>query len=320
MTAPPTSIVIAAFNSEQFILRTLQSALHQTFGEFEIVIVDDGSTDATPEIIRGVRDPRIHLLVQDNRGPSAARNTAIGESRAPVIVLLDHDDLWSPERLSRLMEHLKDHPETGFVSSNMFVGDPDRPDKARTILDNPVCAGIELGSSEAWARHCGFSSSTAAIRRELFDRHGLFDDSLVYAQDWDLTLRFWLEGEKHSMIEEPLGWTVMRSGQLSENTWGMLSDRKRVLEKALSRAGLPAGFEQAARQELQRIRRQGAQSRLDEAMASAARDPRRARQGALWAVRRGVTGATQKLKALACVVSPRIASGLYRKLKDRPGS
>lgn len=303
---------MAAYNAEAFIGSTLQSALGQSFEDFELIVVDDGSSDRTADVILGLGDRRIRLLSQEHRGPSAARNLGIRQAQAPVVVLLDHDDLWFAERLEKLLDHLRTHPQTSLVSSNMYVGDPAAPARATTVLDNPDCVGLALSDPRAWARHCSFSSSTAAIRRKVFEHHGLFDESLLYAQDWDLTLRFWLGGEKPWMISEPLGWTVSRPGQLSGDAWGMMCDRERVLRKALMRPALPPGFREAARDSLRSVKRGKAQYRLNEALAAAPHDPAYARREALWALCHGLPGKRQKLRAAACVGWPRVAA-TYRR-------
>jgi glycosyltransferase involved in cell wall biosynthesis len=309
------SIAMAVYDAAPFVMRTIESALGQTMADFEYVIVDDASTDETAEVVAGVADERVRLVRRsENGGPSVARNQAVRESRGELVALLDHDDLWFKRRLETLVGHLDENPGTGLVSSDMYVGDPERPDEARTILSNPSCSGLEIPDPRAWARGCGFSPSTALVRRELFDRHGLYDESLFYSQDWEIGLRFWLGGERPAMLAEPMGWTLKRAGQASENVWGVFDERLSVLRRALVAPDVPQGFREAAEAEIRHQQTDGARVVLGEAMASG--DPARIRREAIWAARYHLHGA-ERLKSIALAVWPR-AAGPSRHSSARP--
>jgi glycosyltransferase involved in cell wall biosynthesis len=303
--AARVSIAMAVYNAAPFVMRTIESALGQTMGDFEYVIVDDASTDETAEVIAAVDDERIRLVRRsENGGPSVARNQAVRESSSELVAVLDHDDIWFEGRLESLVRHLDEHPETGLVSSDMYVGDPDRPDEARTILTNPSCSGLSIPDPRAWARGCGFSPSTALIRRGLFDRHGYYDESLVYAQDWELGLRFWLAGERATMLPEPLGWTLKRSGQLSDNVWGVFEERFSILRAAAARESLPEGFGEAVEAEIRHQEADAARARIAEAVAAG--DQTRVRREAIDAARHHLHG-VGRLKALVLAAWPRAA-------------
>lgn len=310
---PRVSIAMAVYNAAPFVMRTIESGLGQTFADFEYVIVDDASSDDTPAVVAGVGDGRIRLVRRtENTGPSGARNTAIREARGELIALLDHDDLWFESRLETLVRYLDEHPDTGLVSSDMYVGDPARPEEARTILANPACDGLSIPDPRAWARGCGFSPSTALVRRELFDRHGLYDESLFYSQDWEIGLRFWLRGERPAMLEEPLGWTLKRPGQVSENVWGVFAERFSVLRDALATTELPAGFRKAAEAEVRLQETDAARATLGEALATGSEDPGHLRREAIWAARYHLHGA-ERVKAIAAALAPRAASAVHRR-------
>lgn len=98
---PYFSVVIPLYNKEIYIKRTLESVLAQTFTDFEIIIVDDGSTDTSCDIVESINDPRIHLICQENGGPSKARNRGIKEAKGQFIAFLDADDEWLPEKLEK---------------------------------------------------------------------------------------------------------------------------------------------------------------------------------------------------------------------------
>jgi GT2 family glycosyltransferase len=294
---PRVSVLTATYNAVAFIDRTIDCVLSQTFEDFEWVLVDDESSDGTPARLRAQGDPRMRVQERPNGGPSAARNTGLASARGEIVVLLDHDDMWSPTRLEVLVAALDAQPTAGFASTDMWVGDPDSDGPARTILENPDCAAGDLGDERTWLRGCGFSASTAAVRREVFARHGAWREDLVYAQDWELVLRFWMGGERAVMVPEPLGWTVVHPGQLSGNRSGTFADRRKVL----SALGTPAALALLAEWEVGEARR-----RLAEAVAVAPGDPRRASGLARWALRRRL-GAAERAMALAYAANPRAA-------------
>ena len=123
MTAPPTiSIITPAYNASEFLSQTVASALAQTFRDFELLIVDDGSTDDTRNIaLTWARtDPRIRILTRPHGGPSAARNTAIADARGQYFALLDSDDLWHPTFLDAQMSILTSSRTVDIVTGNAY--------------------------------------------------------------------------------------------------------------------------------------------------------------------------------------------------------
>ena len=103
---PRVSVVIPLYQTEVYIASALRSVLAQTFRDFEVLVVDDGSRDRGPDIARGTGDARVRVVVQENRGLAGARNTGIREARGAIVALLDADDLWEPEKLARHVAHL----------------------------------------------------------------------------------------------------------------------------------------------------------------------------------------------------------------------
>src|SRR5690606_18820867 len=120
------SIVIPLYNKEQSVTNTLQSVLNQTFTEFEVVIVNDGSTDNSVEKVEAFNDPRIRLIHQANAGVSAARNKGIKEANYEWIAFLDADDLWMEDHLQVLNQMIQEYPEykvfcTSYIRSNQML-------------------------------------------------------------------------------------------------------------------------------------------------------------------------------------------------------
>jgi glycosyltransferase involved in cell wall biosynthesis len=315
--APPVSIITAAYNAAAFLGRTIESVLRQTFGAFEWVVADDGSGDGTPELLEALGDPRVRVLRRPvNGGPSAARNTAIAAARGAVMVLLDHDDLWAPTRLERLVALLDSEPRLGFASTNMWVGDPALPAQARTVLDNPSCRAAPLAETRTWMAGCSFSASTMAVRRSALDRVGWFNEDLWYTQDWELALRLHLAGEHASMLPEPLGWTVMHRGQLSDNPDGVHRDRRRTLQTLIA-SSPNAKVTGIARHQLRAWERLDAERRVALAIAIGRSDPTAARRLACGALRRP-RSARALVAGLACVLSPRAAAAAAASRRSAP--
>src|SRR5579862_4587648 len=112
------SVVVPVWNSERFLKKTVESVLAQTYRRLELIVVDDGSTDRSPDIVKSIaaHDDRVRLFRTENRGAAAARNLGISQSRGPFVALLDNDDLWHPEKIARQVEVLRrSPPEVGLV-------------------------------------------------------------------------------------------------------------------------------------------------------------------------------------------------------------
>ena len=108
---PPVSVVVPTYNSPALLRATLDSVFAQTFADFELVVIDDGSTDDTPAMLASIADPRLRVVRQANAGIGHARNRGIDESRGTYVALLDHDDLWHPEKLATQVAFLREHPD-----------------------------------------------------------------------------------------------------------------------------------------------------------------------------------------------------------------
>lgn len=118
---PKVSVIITAYQKAQFLPRALQSVLDQTFQDFELIVVDDGSTDATREIVERFvqRDRRIKYIYQENQGPGSARNTGIQAAQADLVALLDGDDEWFPEKLEHQVQIMTSYPIVDLILTNM---------------------------------------------------------------------------------------------------------------------------------------------------------------------------------------------------------
>src|SRR5574344_1047459 len=114
------SVVIPLYNKERYIERALRSVLNQTFGDFEIVVVNDGSTDASVSVVEGIEDSRIRIINQKNGGVSAARNRGIEESKYDIVAFLDADDVWKENHLSVIAELIDKYPACGVFATSYY--------------------------------------------------------------------------------------------------------------------------------------------------------------------------------------------------------
>ena len=196
------SVVIATYNRAYIIREALESVLAQTYRDFEILVVDDGSSDRTREIVESYKSDKIRYIRHDhNRGCSAACNTGIKEAEGAAVAFLDSDDTWMPEYLERQASLLCRHPEVGVVFCNTEIRDPSGatpflmslmrvfPELVRT---NPKAAEHILSARQMYLcllEEVPIKPTAAVIRREIFDRVGLFDEAWPSGTDWDLFLR-----------------------------------------------------------------------------------------------------------------------------------
>jgi glycosyltransferase involved in cell wall biosynthesis len=184
---PLVSVVIPAYNRATVLRRAIDSVLRQSFGDFEIIVVDDGSTDGTAAEASRCTDPRLSVLRLDaNRGAAAARNSGIRAAAGALIAFLDSDDEWLPQKLERQVAALQRAPAKVLLSTTGYwmLRERSREIRARTPK-NVADWGAALRSG------CVLSpGSTAMMRREAFAIHGFFDEQLRRLEDWDWLLRY----------------------------------------------------------------------------------------------------------------------------------
>jgi len=229
---PDVSVIIPTYQRRELVKRAVASVLAQTYRDFELIVVDDGSTDGTGEALAPLADT-IRYHWQPNRGPAAARNAGLRLARGSIVAFLDSDRRWLPDHLAVVAEALLLHPEAVLVSTcPMFrIGGRQLPEDGRLVDHRAWLLGAE-GS--------GFMTCTAA-RTEDVRAVGGFDERLHAAEDSDLFVRLALRG--------PFV-TLQRRTVLPQRTVGSLSDRARraglYLEAcAISWAALIADLEQA---------------------------------------------------------------------------
>lgn len=197
---PLISVVIPLFNKAKYIQRSLDSVLHQSFQNFEIIVIDDGSTDGGPMFVASYADIRIRLISQKNSGVSVARNLGIHEAKGEYIAFLDADDEWSPEFLSTVRLLQEQYPvakvfATGYCSkyesSEKYINytfDPIPDAPWNGIIDNYFACLYRNTSGPLW-------TGAICIERSILLQYGGFDSSLKIGEDLDLWIRLFLNSK-----------------------------------------------------------------------------------------------------------------------------
>lgn len=196
------SVVIPTYNYANYLLEAVQTVLDQSYDDFELLIVDDGSTDNTGEMTRPLlHDPRVRYVYQQNRGLAEARNVGIRTTEGEFVAFLDADDLWLERKLERQVEIMDSTPEVGLVYTNILFIDgegqilTDRQWAQRrkeTMFEDLLFNNVVTGSA-----------SSSMVRRECFDRVGVFDETLRSLEDLDLWLRI-ARCYDFQRVDEPL--------------------------------------------------------------------------------------------------------------------
>ena len=182
---PRISVIIPAYNAEETLPETIESVRKQTFTDFEIIVINDGSTDSTAELVAAIPDERIRLFSDENGGLATARNRGLRRSRGHLITFLDADDLWTPDKLEAQYQALQDDPIAGAVYSWTLVMDD------ATGRLNPGIAASFSGDVYEQLYRGNFiaSGSNLMLRRSVFEATGFFSLRAKGVEDWEYWLR-----------------------------------------------------------------------------------------------------------------------------------
>ncbi|MCP4114807.1 MAG: glycosyltransferase [Desulfobacteraceae bacterium] len=236
---PLVTAIIPTFNRGWILKEAVQSVLDQTYNPLEIIVVDDGSTDDTREILHSFGD-RITVLSQENKGVSAARNLGIRQSHGELIALLDSDDLWTPDKIACQVDFFNNHPEAEicqteeiWIRNGKRVNPKNKHKKLSGMIFKP---SLEL---------CLVSPSAVMIRRSLFELKGYFDEELPACEDYDLWLRI---ATTHAIDLIDRACTVKRGGHEDQLSSHHSLDQYRIrsIEKLLEADSLTGEQREAA--------------------------------------------------------------------------
>ena len=229
------SVIIPCYNTGQFIGEAINSVLKQTFQEFEIIIVDDGSTDNTAEVVGRFTDSRIRYIRQENRGLAGARNTGIRNAKGKFVAFLDADDLFLPNKLNHQIQYLNDHKTTDLVASGWIMTDIN----CKTLRINRPWEWVPELRLRDWLFECPVAVHSVLVKAEWIRKVGYFDESLESVEDWDLWLRMVYSGCQMDWLKEILVIYRMHSGNMIHDTVKMRQGLNRTIEKFYSKNDIP---------------------------------------------------------------------------------
>jgi glycosyltransferase involved in cell wall biosynthesis len=224
MSTPVVSVVLAARNEAASIGDAIGSIREQTFESWELIVVDDGSTDDTRAIVEALGDPRIRVLARDASGLPHSLNAGLRVARAPFVARQDADDLSLPERFERQVALLTARPDVGVVGSAWIEvnGEGVRVRPRARVVTGPV--------NDVLARFNPITHTTAMFRRELVERLGGYDERLPYAADYELWLRIAAAGATLWNLAEPLAIRHMFGTNMSSRR-----ERRQLVEELVIR-------------------------------------------------------------------------------------
>lgn len=223
------SVIIPVFNGEKYIAHALESVYSQTYRNFEVICIDDGSTDNSAGIIRNFESVIYHY--QENRGIPAARNTGIKLSQGELIAFLNQDDIWFPDKLRFQVNYLLEHPEVAMVHTNISISKNGTTIASELPINNrhkcfSIFDELYLGNF--------INSFTVIVRRECLGVSGLFDEEIRITSDYDLWLRI-AANFGIGYQDVVTGTYRLHSNNLSNNPLPVVKDVIKVLKKIESR-------------------------------------------------------------------------------------
>ncbi|HUU43234.1 MAG TPA: glycosyltransferase, partial [Planctomycetota bacterium] len=229
---PLVSVVMPAYNTGRFIAQAIRSVLRQTWTHWELIVIDDGSTDDTAAVVATFSDPRIRCISRENTGLSAARNEGIRRARGEYIAFLDSDDLWFPEKLAAQAKILEEDPEAGLTYSNYWFVDEDG---VRTGAPRFSFARLADGwcLEKLLVRNAVLGPTTVVLRRSVLDRVGLFHTDLRASEDWDMWRRVAVHC-KFRYLPRALGAYRIRRGSLTGRHDLMGRCERMVMDRAFA--------------------------------------------------------------------------------------
>jgi len=226
---PTVSVIMPAFNAEPYLTASIESVLCQTFGDLELLIVDDGSRDATADVARdhARRDPRIRVLSKENAGPGPARNLGFRAASGRYFAFLDSDDAWDETFLAEHVAILRTRCDVDVVVGNArHRGGPDHGQPCRPLRGE----GVPITLAEILADE-GALFIMSVFRREAAEAVRGFDPAIFTNEEYDMWIRSALAGFAFTRHVPPLGWYTSRADSLSADDTRMVEGILRVYAK-----------------------------------------------------------------------------------------
>jgi hypothetical protein len=235
---PRVSVIIPSYNLARLVPQAIQSVLDQTYTDFEVLVVDDGSQDNTREVIQSFDDARVQYIYQENRGLSGARNTGIQQAQGEFLAFLDADDTFFPNKLAGQVAALDRQPEVGLVAGGYWLVDENNQplQEKRNWEHTPTLA------VETWLFGCPFIVNAVLARREWVVRVGGFDPALRRVEDRDLWLRLAYAGCPMAWVPAIVCAYRMHLGQMVRAGSSQKNVSLQVMEKFFAQPDLPVQY------------------------------------------------------------------------------
>src|SRR6185436_3280231 len=229
-SSPAFSVIIPAYNAVHFITDALNSVFEQTFNDYEVIVVNDGSPNTVDlELLLRPYMDRVVYLKQHNKGPGAARNLGIRQAKGTYVALLDSDDRWLPNHLAEMMTVLEEDPTLDLIYADALnFGDQMTPPQP-VMETNPSYGAVNF-ESLVEEQCCVISSCVVARRRALVEV-GLFDENLIYGEDFDLWLRLAHCGKRIDYLRNVHSLRRSHDGNLTYDTIRSYQGQVDVLKK-----------------------------------------------------------------------------------------
>ncbi|MHC4629843.1 MAG: glycosyltransferase [Planctomycetota bacterium] len=199
---PLVSIIMPAYNAAEYIAEAIESVLIQNYRNFELIIVDDGSTDNTKDIIAGFKDEKIKYFYKENAGAASARNLAMKESKGDFLITLDADDMITPDFITKHLQQFEKHPKTDLVYCDDYLIDEDG--KPTQVSERPEYPDRKSLIKDLFRYGCSIVPFRTCIRKSVFDKIGIFDEDLLVGEDYDMMRRFVKSGLKIHHLKDAL--------------------------------------------------------------------------------------------------------------------
>jgi glycosyltransferase involved in cell wall biosynthesis len=231
---PHVSVIIPSYNYADYVSACIQSVLDQTYTDFEVIVVDDGSKDNTAEVVNRFTDARVRYIYQENKGLPGARNTGIRASQGRLLAFLDSDDKYHPRKLEIQTAFLADNPDVGLAYNSRFIVNPD----GQVLFLRRAPATVSLADL---VTGYPFAPSDVVMRREWAERVGLFDESFIRnSEDLNFHIRLLLEGCHFAGVPQALGYRQIHTGRHFGHLSEKIATYRRALDTAFADPRCPA--------------------------------------------------------------------------------
>ena len=232
---PLVTIIIPCYNTERFVVETIESCLKSSYQNLEILVIDDGSTDNSAQLIKNIanKNPTVQYIYQKNKGLSSARNTGIDSAKGDFLMFLDADDLIYQNKIKIQVDFLQKNPKYDLLASGFARTD----ERGKLLYDSPAKEKqIDLSDMVTSSQ---FPVHTALIRKAAIKNTGYFDTSLRAAEDWDYWCRMLIKGHQMYRLAQPLCTYRLLDNAMTANAPRQTEMLLRVTEKTFSNPDLP---------------------------------------------------------------------------------